>query len=217
MISLAARRGGMVLFSGPEDHYSHRVRIVLEEKSVKYALEPLPRGEISEELLEINPYGTVPTFCDRELALYESGVIMEYLDERFPHPPLMPALPVERGHIRLYVYRIGKDCCQSIDRILAPDVTEEEQERLRKDLLERLLGIAPTFAEKKFFLSDEFTLADCCMAPILLRLPRLGLDLGKSAQTRPLLNYRDRLFARESFGRSLSEDEKDMWEELDSV
>lgn len=132
------RRSSMTLFSDPTCQYSHRVRIVLAEKGVTVDIEDIEANAVTEEILEANPYGTLPTLVDRDLALYESKVVMEYLDERFPHPPLLPVYPVARAQSRLWIYRIERDWCTLIDTILAsPD--SKKAEAARKEFRESLI------------------------------------------------------------------------------
>ena len=198
------------LFSDPADHYCHRVRIVLAEKGVAVDVQNVNPGNLPQELSDLNPYNSLPTLVDRELVLYESSVMMEYLDERFPHPPLLPVYPVSRAQSRLMMHRIQKDWCALVDIILDPKTKETPAARARKELRESLLAVAPIFAEKPFFMSDEFTLVDCCVAPILWRLPVLGIELPK--QGKAIMQYAERLFERESFQESLSEIEREMRE-----
>jgi RNA polymerase-associated protein len=199
----------MTFFSDSTSHYSHRVRIVLAEKGVTVDLIEADSAHPPAELSELNPYNNLPTLVDRDLVLYESKVMMEYLDERFPHPPLLPVYPVARAESRLYIHRIEKDWCNLVDSILHTR-SENVIKKSTKELRESILGIAPIFAEKPFFMSEEFTLVDCCIAPILWRLPSLGIDIRSSKQTKPLLTYMDNLFNRESFQDSLSEQEREM-------
>jgi len=135
--------------------------------------------------------------------------MMEYLDERFPHPPLLPVYPVARAESRLFMYRIERDWCKLVDTI-EHSSSENSIEKARKELRESLISIAPIFTEKPFFMNDEFTLVDCCMAPILWRLSVLGITLPKTKQVKPMHDYMDRLFERESFQASLSEQEREM-------
>ena len=207
-MGVVAKRSSMTFFSDPADHYCHRVRIVLAEKGVAVDIQDVDSNAMPQELIDINPYNTVPTLVDRDLVLYESGVMMEYLDERFPHPPLLPVYPVTRAQSRLMMHRIQKDWCQLVDIIVNPASKEAAVSKARKELREGLIGIAPIFNEKPFFMSEEFTLVDCCVAPVLWRLPVLGIELPK--QAKGLLAYADRLFERESFRESLSEVEKEM-------
>ena len=190
------RRSSMTLFSDPTCQYSHRVRIVLAEKGVTVDIEDIEANAVTEEILEANPYGTLPTLVDRDLALYESKVVMEYLDERFPHPPLFPVYPVARSMRRLWIYRIKQDWCPLVDKLMAKEGTPAQLEKARKELRDSLVSIAAIFGEKPYFISDEFTIVDCCLMPILCRLPVIGLELPQTIVVKPLLDYRERLFER---------------------
>ncbi|GAA0702977.1 glutathione S-transferase N-terminal domain-containing protein [Marinobacterium maritimum] len=208
-MGVVAKRSSMTFFSDGSDHYSHRVRIVLCEKGVAVDIVECKANELPEDVAAQNPYNSLPTLLDRELVLYEPNVMMEYLDERFPHPPLLPVYPVARAESRLYMHRIQRDWCVLVDRILADEASDAELDAARKELRDSLVTISPIFAEKPFFMSDEFTLVDCCLAPILWRLPQLGIELPE-AQTKPLQEYMQRLFERESFQASLSEYEREI-------
>ncbi|WP_279251515.1 glutathione S-transferase N-terminal domain-containing protein [Candidatus Seongchinamella marina] len=208
-MGVVAKRSSMIFFSDPTSHYSHRVRIVLAEKGVTVDMIETDALHPPTELSELNPYNSLPTLVDRDLVLYESKVMMEYLDERFPHPPLLPVYPVARAESRLLIHRIEKDWCALVDSIQHTR-SENVIKKATKELKDGITGIAPIFAEKPFFMSEEFTLVDCCIAPILWRLPSLGVDIRSSKQTKPLLAYMDALFARESFQESLSEQEREM-------
>jgi len=199
----------MTFFSDNSSHYSHRVRIVLAEKGVTVDLVEGDSAHPPAELADLNPYNTLPTLVDRDLVLYESKVMMEYLDERFPHPPLLPVYPVARAESRLYIHRIEKDWCTLVDSILTSR-SDNVVSKATKELRESITGIAPIFAEKPFFMNEEFTLVDCCIAPILWRLPSLGVDIRSTKQTKPLLAYMDALFSRDAFQESLSEAEREM-------
>jgi RNA polymerase-associated protein len=199
----------MTFFSDNTSHYSHRVRIVLAEKGVTVDMVEVDGAHPPAELAEVNPYNSLPTLVDRDLVLYESKVMMEYLDERFPHPPLLPVYPVARAESRLYIHRIEKDWCSLVDAILNTR-SDNVIKKSTKELRESIMGIAPIFAEKPFFMSEEFTLVDCCIAPVLWRLPSLGVDIRPGKQSKPLLDYMDRLFKRDSFQESLSEQEREM-------
>ena len=203
------RRSSMTLFSDPTCQYSHRVRIVLAEKGVTVDIEDIESNGITEEILEANPYGTLPTLVDRDLALYESKVVMEYLDERFPHPPLLPVYPVARAQSRLWIYRIERDWCTLIDTIIASPDTKKA-EAARKELRESLITISSIFTEMPYFMSEEFTLVDCCLAPMLWRLPQLDIKLPNNRQVKPLLEYMDRLFERPAFQESLTDLEREI-------
>lgn len=200
----------MTFYSDGTSHYSHRVRIVLAEKGVTVETIDVDPDNKPEDLASLNPYNTLPTLVDRDLVLYEADIMMEYLDERFPHPPLFPVYPVARAQSRLWIYRIKRDWCTLVDAIMAGDGTPSQLDKKRKELRESLISIAPIFSEKPFFMSDEFTIVDCVVAPILWRLPIMKIDLGKGKTVKPLQEYRDRLFARESVMASFSEQEKEM-------
>jgi RNA polymerase-associated protein len=209
-MGVMAKRSSMTFFSDGTSHYSHRVRIVLAEKGVTVDIVDASPDDLPEEVSELNPYNNLPTLLDRDLALYESKVMMEYLDERFPHPPLLPVYPVARGQCRLWMYRIERDWCSLVDVIIKGKDDSKVVEKARKDLRDSLLSIAPIFAEMPFFLSEEFTLVDCCLTPILWRLPSLGVQLPQTKQSKPLLDYMDRMFEMPSFQASLSDQETEM-------
>ncbi len=198
----------LTCYSDPADHYCHRIRLVLAEKNVAVEVIDIEAGRCPPMLAEVNPYGSVPTLVDRDLALYEPTVVMEYLDERYPHPPLLPDYPVKRANSRLLIHRIQRDWCSLVDRILDARSKEAERVQARKELRESLTGVSPLFADKAYFLSEDFSLVDCCLLPILWRLPLLGIELPR--QAKPLLDYMERGFARESFRASLSSVERDM-------
>ena len=204
-----SKRSAMTLFSDSTSHYSHRVRIVLAEKGVSVDLVESVDGVPIPELGDLNPYNTMPTLIDRDLILYESKVMMEYLDERFPHPPLLPVYPVARAESRLFMYRVERDWCSLVDTILHSSDAGAVAVA-RRDLGDSMSALSPIFAEKPYFMSEEFTLVDCCIAPILWRLPALGVDLRASKQTKPLFNYIDSLFGREAFQESLTIQEREM-------
>ncbi len=201
----------MTLFSDPQDHYSHRVRMVLCEKGVTVDIVDVDRSHKPEELSEINPYGTLPTLLDRDLVLYKSTVIMEYLDERFPHPPLLPVYPVARAQCRLLMHRIELDWSGRVDVLMAGKGRETAMDKARKELRESLAAIAPVFADRPFFMSEEFTLVDCFVAPILWRLNAMDLKLT-SRQLKPMQRYMNDMFERETFQESLTEFEMEMRE-----
>jgi RNA polymerase-associated protein len=203
---VANRRSVMTLFSGDTDVYSHRVRIVLAEKGINVDIVPVDPGDLPEDLIDLNPYNTVPTLVDRELVLYGSQVIMEYLDERFPHPPLMPVDPVSRATNRLMLHRIEQDLYTHLDVVLSG--SEKAASKAKKEIRDNLVMVSPIFEQKPYFLSDEFSLVDCALMPLLWRLPSLNISLPKQAA--PLLAYADRVFERESFQASLSEAEREM-------
>lgn len=208
MAVAANKRSVMTLFSGSTDIYSHQVRIVLAEKGVFVEIEQVDLNNLPQDLIDLNPYCTVPTLVDRELTLYESRIIMEYLDERFPHPPLMPVYPVARGDSRLMMHRIEKDWYTLMFTIQRGD--EHEAAAARRQLKEELLEIAPLFSHNTYFLSDEFSLIDCYLAPLLWRLPCLNIDLTAGSGVKEIKSYMNRVFERNAFLASLTEAEREM-------
>lgn len=207
-MGVVAKRSSMTFFSDPASHYSHRVRIVLAEKGVAVDIVDSDPDNVPQDVTDINPYNSLPTLVDRDLVLYEPNVMMEYLDERFPHPPLLPVYPVARGESRLYMYRIQRDWCSLVDIIVAGKDRAAVTEA-REQLAESIVGISPIFGEKPYFMSEDFTLVDCCVAPILWRLQDLGIDIEDRAD-KNLKKYMERVFKRESFELSLSEVESEM-------
>ncbi len=208
-MGVVAKHSSMIFYSNGNDHYSQRVRLVLAEKGVAVDILDVDPRNMPEDLADLNPYRSLPTLVDRDLVLYESQVIMEYLDERFPHPPLLPVYPVARAQSRLVIYRIQKDWCGSVDTLVAGKSKDTVIDKARKELRESLVSIAPIFSEKPYFMNDDFTLVDCCVAPILWRLPQLGIELPPK-HGKPILDYMDRIFDRDAFQASLSEAELDM-------
>ena len=215
-LTLLTRRSSMALLSDGKSHYSHRVRIVLAEKGVVSEIIPIDVNNKPPELADLNPYNTLPVLVDRDLSLYESWVMMEYLDERFPHPPLMPVQPVARAYTRLWRHRIQNDWAGLVDTIFAAKVEKKDVQTAQKELRDSIVSVAPIFAEKPFFMSDELTLIDCCMAPILWRLKAMGIDLPKTKQVKPLQEYMLRMFSRPAFRISLSPDEREMAQQATS-
>ena len=207
-MAVVAKKSSMIFFSDPSDHYCHRVRIVLAEKGVAVDILDVNPQYLPKKLSDMNPYNSLPTLVDRELVLYEPSVMMEYLDERFPHPPLLPVYPINRAKSRLMMHRIQKDWCTLVDVIIDPKTKEISSIHARKELRESLLSIAQIFVDNPFFMSEEFTLVDCCIAPILWRLPIMGIKLPK--QNNAIIHYAERLFEKGSFQDSLSEIEKEM-------
>lgn len=208
MAVIANRRSVMTLFSDAACPQSHRVRVVLAEKGITVEIVNIEPGHLPEDLIDLNPYQSVPTLVDRELVLYDPQVVMEYLDERFPHPPLMPVDPVSRARARLALYRIEKDWYSLIGELESGN--EKLVARARKALRDSLTASAEVFSAKPFFLSDEFSLVDATIAPVLWRLKHYSIDLP--AQARAVKEYAQRMFARESFRASLTEAEKEMGE-----
>ncbi|MDD0824821.1 glutathione S-transferase N-terminal domain-containing protein [Mannheimia sp. AT1] len=201
MTSSINKRSVMTLFSDKNDIYSHQVRIVLAEKGVPYEIENAVLGSISEDLLELNPYGNIPTLVDRELVLFNPRIIMEYLDERFPHPPLMPVYPVFRGQYRLNMYRIEQDWYSQID-LVNKDPESVEGKKALAQLKEDVLALAPVFADKPYFMSEDFSLVDCYIAPLLWRMQVLGVKFS-GASAKPINAYMTRVSQRDSFIQSI--------------
>lgn len=195
-----------MLYSDPLDPASHAVRFVLAEKAINIEIIQVQPDEKPEDLNDLNPYNDVLTLVDRDLVLYEPQIMMEYLDERFPHPPLMPVDPVSRAHNRLFRYRLKRDVYA-----LVPELESGVSSRVdaaRKLLKDHLTAIAPAFAQKKFFMTDEYSLVDCYLTPVLWRLTRYKVNLGAGGKT--LMTYAERMFEREAFDASLSEAEREM-------
>ena len=205
MASIANRRSVMMMFSEPECIYSHRARIVLAEKDITAEIIDVDNKHHPEDLVEVNPYGVLPTLVDRELVIYDSRIIMDYLHERFPHPPLLPVDPVSRAKCRLALYRIEKDWYPLADIIIADG---EGVEQARKELRDSIAAVAPILEQVPYFLNEDFTLVDASIAPILWRLEEMEIELPEQAQS--VLDYAERLFERETFQLSLSEAEQTM-------
>ncbi len=177
----------MTLFSAPNDPWSHRTRIVLAEKGIGIDIISVEPGKFPEDLLDLNPYHSLPTLVDRDLVLYDSRVIMEYLDERFPHPPLMPVDPVTRAQFRLALYRDRARLVQPGAADRAGAGQEAVAAGLRKILRDTILQSEELFKVKPYFLSDEFSMVDATIAPVLWRLPYYEIDLPSQAQ--PIVKY----------------------------
>lgn len=197
----------MTLFSAPADAWSHRTRIVLAEKNVAIEVVSVAPGSLPEDLLDLNPYHSLPTLVDRDLVLYDSRVIIEYLDERFPHPSLMPADPATRAQFRLALYRIERDWYSLLEQI-GREADRRQLPKLRKILLDTIVQGVELFQLKPYFLSDEFSLVDATLAPVLWRLPYYRIELPPKAQ--PILRYQSRIFTRPAFARALSDAERSM-------
>jgi len=200
----------MTLYSDPNSAQSHRVRIVLGEKDLVFNVENVLPGQNNEDLIALNPNNTTPTFVDRNLVLYESRVIMEYLDERFPHPPLMPVDPVIRAKTRMVLHYIEKDLYGLLEDVKSSG--EKKSTAAKQKLKDNIMLSLDFIQGKKFFLSDDFSIIDCSMAPILWRLPEYDIELPNTAK--PILKYADRLFERASFIENLSEQEEDIRSEF---
>ena len=203
---VVSRRSVMTLFSKADCPDCHRVRMVLAEKGVSCEIVYPDPARIQEDLLDLNPYGSVPTLVDRDLVLYDGRIILEYLDERFPHPPLMPVDPASRARFRIAMLRMERDWYALIAAIDAPG--EKTRPALLKQLLASLLQTQPLFANPPYFLGQDFSLVDVTMAPLLWRLPHCGIEL--TPQAAALRDYAERLFQRPAFARSLSPQESAM-------
>ncbi|EQA03805.1 putative stringent starvation protein A [Glaesserella parasuis str. Nagasaki] len=197
----ANKRSVPTLFSTKTDIYSHQVRIVLAEKGVAYEIENILPGTISEDLIEVNPRGTVPVLVDRDLILSNARIIMEYLDERFPHPPLMPVYPILRAQCRLNIHRIQNDWFSLID-FIERDPTTAEAQRALNQLREEVLALGPIFSDSDYFLSEDFSLVDCYVAPLLWRMNTLGVEFN-GAGSKAVKAYMNRVFKRDSFVQSI--------------
>lgn len=200
------RKSSMILFSSPTCAMSHGARLVLHEKAITADIEYFDVNQPPNDLLEFNPTGTSPTLVERDLVLYDARIIMEYLDERFPHPPLHQMDPVSRANSRMIIKRIDQDWYELMNEIVHSG--EKKSARAKKLLKESLLAAAPIFEARPFFMSDEFSLIDCVMAPLLWRLPILGIETATTGDA--LKSYANRLFRRPAFAASLSNDEKEM-------
>jgi RNA polymerase-associated protein len=197
----------MELYSGNTCIRSHQVRFVLAEKGILTEINNVDGSVVPEDLMALNPYVSLPTLIDRELILYDSRVIVEYLDERYPHPPLMPVSPVDRAKLRLGLATIERDFVEpavALDLVLGTRVENAH----RKKLKSLLTSSADLFGIKRFFLSDDFTIVDCVIAPILWRLDLFGIEL--SGNQKSIYSYMERVFSRVAFKESMTEDEEEM-------
>src|SRR6185295_19251094 len=203
---IAPRKPVMTLYSGISDPWSHRTRIVLYEKDIECQVVEVDPAKKPRELADLNPYNQVPTMVDRDLVLYDSNIINEYLDERLPHPPLMPVDPVSRAKARLMLMRFDRDWYSLLHEFNGSD--KKGATKARNTLRDGLTVISPVFKEQPFILGVEFSLVDCSLAPILWRLDHYGIELPR--QAKPVLDYAERLFARKSFRLSLTEAERSL-------
>jgi len=205
--NVSNRRSMMGLFSGNTCIRSHQVRFVLREKGITTDIQDVDGKKIPEDLIALNPYASIPTLTDRELVIYDSGVIIEYLDERYPHPPLMPVSPVDRAKIRLALVSLEADIVSTAIELDAA-LGSRNENSLRKKLKSMLNASLDLFSSNKYFLNDELTVIDCVLAPILWRLEYFGISLSK--EHKDITDYMERVFSRETFQNSLSEDEEEM-------
>tara|TARA_Y100000758_G_scaffold7644_1_gene6115 strand:+ start:1077 stop:1709 length:633 start_codon:yes stop_codon:yes gene_type:complete len=207
MTSVANRRSMMGLYSGNTCIRSHQVRIVLAEKGILTEINNIEGSVVPEDLMALNPYVSLPTLIDRELVLYDSRVIVEYLDERYPHPPLLPVSPVDRARLRLGLATLERDIVEpavALDNVLG---TRAENAH-RKKLKSQLVSSADLFGIQRFFLSDDFTIVDCVLAPILWRLDLFGIELSDDQKS--ISSYMSTIFSRSTFKDSMTEDEEEM-------
>ena len=205
MAGMANRRSLMVLYSDKVSPIGHAVRIVLAEKDVNVEINYIEDNHRPEILNDLNPYNSILTLIDRDLVLYDAQIIMEYLDERFPHPPLMPVDPVSRAGKRQLRYRVMTDLYSVLDKLDGDN--EIAVANAKKILRDNLTAIAPAFVQTPYFMSEDYTLVDCCLAPLMWRLTQYGIKLPMSGK--PLQQYADRLFERQAFQTSLSVVEKE--------
>ncbi len=206
MNALVNRRSVMSFYSDPLDPVGHCVRFCIAEKDINVEVNFVDHDNIPEEIIGLNPYNSVLTLVDRDLVLYEPRIIMEYMDERFPHPPLMPVDPVSRATNRQLAYRIMKDLYSLIDDI--GNGKEAVKTNAQKIMRDNLTAISPAFESFEFFMSDDFSLVDCSLGPILWRLQSYGVELPP--QAKPLQKYAKKLFDREGFQTSMSEAEREL-------
>ena len=196
------------LYSAPQELESHAVRFIMAHKSIEREVLEIKFEEMPEEILELNPCQTLPTLFDRGMVLYDLSVIMEYLDERFPFPPLLPVDPIEKAEKRLLIYRFtrAKGCWYELVNTILND-NKKAADAARKTLYGNLIEPLPLFSHKPYFKSESMTLVDACIAPILWRLGLLGITLGDKAK--PIVLYANRIFEKEGFHDSLTFVEKD--------
>ncbi len=203
-------RNVLTLFSSRDCVVCHRVRLVLAAKGVTYELVIVDPAHPPEDLVDLNPYHSVPTLVDRDLVLYAASVVTEFLDERYPHPPLMPVDPLARARLRLAMLRMEHEWVPHVQAIQT--ASKAPAEAARKRLRELVIAALPLFKASKFFLNPEMSLADCAMAPIIWRLPSLGIALPK--ECKPIEDYGMRIFRNPGFTRSLTPEEKALREPL---
>ena len=194
----------MVLFSHPDCIHCHRVRLVLAEKGITADIVEPVAGAMPDEVMLVNPTGSLPTLIDRDLGLYDAKVINEYLDERYPHPPLLPVDPVSRARTRLALHRIEADWYALVPALSGANATLRE--RAAEQLHDSLTASASVFEAMPFFLSEEFSILDATLAPLLWRMPQYGIVLDSSASA--VDAYATRIFNRDGFQTSLSVTER---------
>ena len=195
----------MNLYSGTTDPFSHRCRIVLFEKGMDFQVIDVDLFNKPEDIAVINPYNRVPVLVERELILYEPNIINEYIDERFPHPQLMPADPIMRARARQLLSTMEREIFAYTEPL---EKNAKTADKARTEIRNRLTELAPMFAKQKFMLGDEFSMLDVAIAPLLWRLDHYGIDLPKTAA--PLMKYAERIFSRQGFIDALTPSEKVM-------
>jgi len=196
----------MTLYSATTCHLSHRCRIVLFEKGMDFQIIDVDLDNKPEDLAVMSPYGRVPVLVERELILYEPNIINEYVDDRFPHPQLMPADPVMRARARLFLYRFEQELFCHIAAV--ENGTPKVADKARAVICDNLTMIASVFVKQKYMLGDEYSMLDVAIAPLLWRLDSYGIKLPKQAA--PLLKFAERLFSRATFIEALTASEKAM-------
>ena len=195
----------MTLYSGTTDPFSHRCRIVLFEKGMDFEVIDVDLYNKPEDIAVINPYNRVPVLVDRDLILYESNIINEYIDERFPHPQLMPPDPIMRARARQLLHTFELELFSHIDAL---EKNQKAAEKSRAHVRDELVQLAPIFAKQKYMLGEDFSMLDVAIAPLLWRLEHYGIELPKAAA--PLLKYAERIFSRQGFIDALTPSEKVM-------
>lgn len=198
----------MTLYSGTSCPFSHRCRIVLYEKGMDFTINDVDVQNKPEDLSVMNPYNEVPVLVERELVLYESNIINEYIDERFPHPQLMPADPIMRGRARLMLFNFERELFCHVRVLEDSSNTKRELEKARVTVRDNLGQLAPVFIKQRFMLGEEFSMLDVAIAPLLWRLEHYGVEVSKPMA--PILKYAERLFSRQAFIDSLTPNEKAM-------
>lgn len=198
----------MTLYAGITCPFSQRCSFVLYEKGMDFEIKDVDVYNKPEDLAVMNPYNQVPVLVERDLILYESNIINEYIDERFPHPQLMPADPVMRGRGRLVLYRLEKELFSQVLVLENPESSNKEMNKAREAITQGLTMLAPAFSKNKYIIGDDFSMIDVALAPLLWRLDHYDIKLPKSAA--PLLKYAERIFQREAFIDALTPAEKAM-------
>ncbi|MHA3904489.1 glutathione S-transferase N-terminal domain-containing protein [Castellaniella sp. WN] len=199
----------MVLYSGTTCPFSQRCRFVLFEKGMDFEIRDIDLYNKPEDIAVMNPYGQVPILVERDLVLYESNIINEYIDERFPHPQLMPADPIMRARTRLFLYNFEKELFVHVSTLENRGITDEKvRDAARANIRDRLAQLAPLLVKNKYMLGEEFSMLDVAVAPLLWRLGHYGIELPKSAA--PIQKYAERLFSRPAYIEALTPSEKVM-------